>query len=43
MVGIALGTGDKAVNVTDTVSVLREFRVLRRRQISLNRKLQVIR
>ena len=33
MLGIVLGTGDKAVNETDIVCVLRELRVLRRRHI----------
>ena len=33
MLGIVLGAGDKAVTETDTVSVLRELRVLRRGHI----------
>lgn len=33
MLGIVLGTGDKAMNETDIVSILRECIVLRRRHI----------
>ena len=33
MLGIVLGTGDKPVNETDTVSFLRKLRVLRRGHI----------